>query len=95
MYSKSSTHISAVFGARSIAGHILLFVVIFLVGYAEATLLKLRGVACMTWLIGLAACALWIADPATPLRVAAGLGSFLSGIVAVIIFYRKKRKLLS
>ena len=71
---------------------VLVLGALFLVGYAEAALLKLRGVACGTWFLALAAACIWIGYPATPVRAAAGLGAFLVGIVGLVIFYRKRPK---
>ena len=80
--------ISSLLDRHAITARILLLVAIFVVGYAEAAILKSRGVASVTWLIALAAACVWIAYPATPIRVAAGLGAFVLGVIALIIFYR-------
>jgi hypothetical protein len=77
---------------HSVAVRVLLLVGVFLVGYAEAMILKSRGVASVTWLLALAAACIWIAYPATPIRIAVGSGAFLFGVVAMIIFYRKRPK---
>jgi len=77
---------------HSVAARVLLLLGIFLVGYAEAVILKSRGVASVTWLLALAAACIWIAYPATPIRIAAGSGAFLFGVGALIIFYRSRPK---
>jgi hypothetical protein len=57
---------------HSVAVRILLLIGIFLVGYAEAMILKSRFAASVTWLLALAAACIWIADPTRPIRLAAG-----------------------
>jgi hypothetical protein len=75
---------------HSVAACVLSLVGLFLVGYAEAMILKSRGVASVTWLLALAAACIWVAYPATPIRIAVGSGTFLFGVIAVIVWYRKR-----
>src|SRR5579864_3314023 len=81
---------SALLDRHPVAARVLLLAAIFLVGYAEAAILKSRGVASVTWVLGLAAASIWIAYPVTAIRIAAGLGVFLVGVAALIFFYRKR-----
>jgi len=90
-----SVSASALVDQHPIAARVLLLGAIFLVGYAEAAVLKSRGVASITWLLGLAAACLWIVYPVTPIRVVIGLAVFLCGVAALIIFYSKKPRLPS
>jgi len=85
----------ALLDRHPVAARVVLLGAIFIVGYAEASILKSRGVASVTWFLGLAAASIWVAYPVTPIRVAAGLAVFLCGVVALIIFYRKKPKEVS
>ncbi len=75
-----------------VAARVLVVGVVFLAGYAEAAVLKSRGVASVTWFLGLVAASVWIAYPVTPDRLAVALGAFLSGTTALIVFYTKRPK---
>jgi hypothetical protein len=76
---------------RELAICILFPAVIFLVGYAEGAIFKDRGVACITWFLGLeVASSFCIAYPLTPIRTIAGSGVFLCGVVALVVYYRRK-----
>jgi len=77
---------------HAVAARVLVLVGVFLVGYAEAMILKSRGVASVTWLLALAAACIWIAYPVKPIRIVAGLGAFIVGVVGLVIFYRKRPK---
>ena len=77
---------------HAVAARVLVLVGVFLVGYAEAMILKSRGVASVTWLLALAAACIRIAYPITPIRIVAGLGAFIVGVVGLVIFYRKRPK---
>ncbi len=82
---------SALLDRHPVAARVLALIAVFLIGYAEARLLRSRGVASGTWALGIAAASIWIAYPATPIRIAAGLGALLVGLAAVIVYYRKGR----
>ena len=69
---------------------ILVLVIVFLTGYADLKILKSRGVACMTWLIGVmigSFCVVYLPLPA-PIGIIAGCVVFLCGVVALVVFYR-------
>jgi len=71
---------------------ILALVMFFLVGYADLKILESRGVACMTWFIGVmiaSFCVTYLPLPA-PIGIIAGCVVFLCGSVALVVFYRRK-----
>jgi len=69
---------------------VLLLAVIFLIGWAEAVLFKRSLLSLYTWFFGLASAAVWIGNPPTTVRLIAAWGFFLSGVVA-LVFYRRRR----
>ncbi len=71
---------------------ILLLVGIFFVGWLEAAALKRRDIACITWFWGLAALTTWIVYPLTAFRIFLGAIIFVSGMVIMVIYYRRKEK---
>jgi len=71
---------------------ILALATFFLVGYADLKILKSRGVACMTWFIGViiaSFCIAYLPLPA-PIRIIAGCVIFLCGVVALVVFYLRR-----
>jgi hypothetical protein len=71
---------------------ILALVMFFLVGYVDLKILKSRGVACMTWFIGIIIaffCVAYLPLPA-PIGIIAGCVVFLCGVVALVVFYRRR-----
>src|SRR5262252_5867852 len=71
---------------------ILALVTFLLAGYADLKILKSRSVACMTWFIGVmiaSFCIAYLPLPA-PIRFIAGCVIFLCGVVALVVFYRRK-----
>jgi len=72
------------------AARILFLVVVFLTGYADLKILKARGLAFITWLIGVmiaSVCVALLPLPA-PIGIIAGCIVFLFGVVALVAFYR-------
>ena len=70
---------------------VFILAVIFASGYFEAAVLKARGLACVTWFLGLGALAAWIAYPWTPFRICAAALVFLSGLLLMVAYYRGAR----
>jgi hypothetical protein len=87
-----SVGVGALLDRYPVVASILLLGMFFLVGYAEATIIKSRLMASLTWFTGLAAASIWIAYSGTPMRIATGIGVFLCGMAALIIFNRKRPK---
>jgi len=81
--------IGSILNDHSVVVRVMLLLLIFGVGYAEAKILKSRGVASTTWFLELAAVSFWIGFPATALRIVAGSGIFLCGSIAIIVFLIK------
>lgn len=74
------------------AARILALVVVFLSGYADLKILKSRGVACLTWLVAVmiaSFCVAYLPLPA-PIGIIAGCAVFLCGVVALVVFYRRR-----
>ena|SRR5215510_1908324 len=71
---------------------ILALVMFFLVGYSDLKILKSRGVACMTWFTGVTIASFCVAylPLLAPIRIIAGCILFLCGVVALVVFYRRK-----
>jgi lysylphosphatidylglycerol synthetase-like protein (DUF2156 family) len=74
------------------AARILALVVVFLAGYADLKILKSRGLACMSWLIAVMIASFCVAYlPLTaPIGIIAGCVVFLCGVVALVVFYRRR-----
>ena len=87
-----SLGLSDVLHTHSVTARVVVVLGIFLVGYAEAVILKSRGVASVTWFLALAAVCIWIAYPVTPARIAVGVAVFLCGVAALVNLYRKRPK---
>jgi hypothetical protein len=73
---------------------ILALVMFFLVGYTDLKILKSLGVACMTWFIGFINASFCVAylPLLAQIRIIAGCVVFLCGVVALVVFYRRKRR---
>jgi hypothetical protein len=71
---------------------ILILVVIFFVGYFGLTVIKSRGLACLTWLTGVGLVTIYVMflPLPTPIGIIAGWGVFLFGVVALVVFYIRK-----
>jgi len=72
------------------ATRVLVLAAIFGSGYFDAVVLKSKDLACATWFMGLAALAIWIAYPLTTSRILLGAAVLVSGLVLMIIYYRKQ-----
>jgi hypothetical protein len=73
---------------------ILALVMFFLVGYADLKILKSRDVACMTWftVVIIASFSVAYLPLLAAIRIIAGCVVFLCGVVALVVFYRRKRR---
>jgi len=69
---------------------VLTLTVIFLVGYFESAVLKLREMACATWFTGLGGLTVLIIFPSfTTVRICIGALVFVSGLVLLVVYYKK------
>ena len=69
------------------AGPLLLAVMFLISGLFDAQGLKRKGLACVTWSMGLVALALWIASGLTPARICAAAAVFVSGLALMTAYY--------
>ena len=71
---------------------VLLLTAIFLFGYLEGAVFKQRELACVTWFTGLAALTAWIVYPLTAIRMCIGAIVFVSGVILMTVYYRRKKQ---
>ena len=84
------TGIASLINEHPAITRVVVLAIVFLSGCIEAFLIKSRAIATMTWLLGLAAACIWIADSGTPVRVAASIAAFLCGLGILIAYHRRR-----
>lgn len=77
---------------HSTALRVLLLMAIFLSGYLEGAFFKQRELACVTWFTGLGALTAWIVYPLTTVRICIGAIVLVSGVILMIIYYRRTKR---
>lgn len=76
-------------GVLVLAAHALLLAALFGWGYFEFFVLKARLIAGSTWLMCLALLTGWIAYPLTTAAIVAATIVLASGLILLIVFYRR------
>jgi hypothetical protein len=71
-----------------IAVRVLLLAAILASGFFEAFVLKMKGLACTTWFICVAALTAWIATLGTAASKVIAVMVFLSGFGLLVAYYR-------
>ena len=76
------------FDTYSTGARTLIVLGIFLAGYLEATVFKLRRSALITWFWGLIILVACIGFPWTTASIAAGVVVFILGLILLVAYYR-------
>ena len=84
----SALDASAAIQRHPVAARLLLLAAIFACGCFEAFILKSRALACATWFICLGSLTAWIAYSWTTAAIACAAVVFVSGLLALIVYYR-------
>ena len=83
--------IDGVFESHPNIARILALAIFFLGGCFEAAIFKKKDMACATWFCGLGALTAWIAYPLTRSRISFGVMVFVSGVILLVVYYKKRR----
>ena len=86
-----SGEMNTLFDNHSTFLRVVVLLAIFLSGYVEAVFFKLKDLACVTWFMGLAALTAWIVYPLATVRIFIGVVVFVTGMIFIILYYRKTK----
>jgi hypothetical protein len=67
---------------------VLALALLFASGLFDAAILKKKGLACVTWFMGIVALTVWISHSWTTASILAGAVVLASGVIVLIVYYR-------